>query len=237
MTAKIVPFIFNWSNQFENAKRTEDQLREICSEVFVVNSDPDNSRSGWIDVGEDAYYTEQFLRAVELFDGDFLFQVQSDASYHNWQAVLDNALKYFEKYNWGVFAPNVDFTGWGSAGVNIESTYLKEPELSLVSCTDCTCWFIHRDTMWQFINHKSLFSNNKYGWGIDLLMAALSYFHRKPVIRDYGHTIVHPRGCGYDNEAAMVELKTFMQNVDDELKPILHNIINNPQALLHHLRS
>lgn len=232
MSVKVVPFIFNWKNQFESAKRTEDQLKEICSEVYVINSDSKNTRPGWIDIGEDAYYAEQFLTAIDLFDGDILLQVQADTSYHDWQAVLDNALKYFGKYNWGVFAPNVDFTAWKSTRVNVDSEYFTETELSLVSCTDCTCWFIHRDMVRQFVSRKALFSKNKYGWGIDLLMAALSYSNGRPVIRDYGHTIDHPKGCGYDHAAALLELEKFNEDVDDELKPILQNIFNDPRALL-----
>ena len=235
MTMKIVPFIFNWENQFEKTKRSEQQLKKTFSRVFVINSDPENTRDDWVNVGSDAYFTTQFFKAIDLFDGDILFHLQADASYDRWQEVFDSALSAFYKYNWGVFAPNVDFTGWDSTRVNIGSEYIAEPELSLVSCTDCTCWLIHKDIIRQFIRRKSQFVDNTYGWGIDITMSALSYLNQRPVIRDYGHTIVHPRGRGYDNQAATAEFKAFLNGLDEELKPVVGVLRNNRQNLLKYL--
>lgn len=235
MGISIIPFIFNWKNQFGKAKQTEDLLRAIFGKVFVINSDPDNSREGWIDLGENAFFTAQFFKALELFDGDILFHVQADATYFDWPAVFDNALRYFQKYKWGVFAPNVDFTYWESTRVNIESRFLKEPELSIVSCTDCTCWFIHKDIIKSFKARDHLFKDNKFGWGIDLTVAALSYYHKRPVIRDYDHTITHPPGRGYSNQAATIEYNTFLGELDEELKPVLKAILTERQALLEFL--
>ncbi|MCH9022081.1 MAG: hypothetical protein IID32_04890, partial [Planctomycetes bacterium] len=220
MSPKIVPFIFNWKHQFENTKRTERQLQQIFSDVLVINSDPDYTSDNWVDLGDEAYFTQQFFKAIDLFDGDILFHLQADANYHNWETVFSDALHYLDKYNWGVFAPNIDFTGWNSQRVDVKSSFFSEPELRLVSCTDCTCWFIHRDIIRQFVKHKLLFSENKFGWGIDLTIAALSYFDRRPVIRDYSHTIVHPRGRGYDNIAASVEFRLLKEGIDEKLKPV-----------------
>lgn len=231
MTTRIIPFIFSWENQFDNAKRNEDQLKKIFNDVLVINSDPDNSRNGWININKNDHFTKQFFTAANLFDGDILFHLQADASYDDWQSVVDNALKYFHKYNWGIFAPNVHFTAWGPEHVDIASTHLAEPELSLVSCTDCTCWFIHADIIDQCVERQSLFANNIFGWGIDLTMTAISYLHNRPVIRDYSHTIVHRRGTGYDTEVATAEFMTLKENIDEELKPILHMILSDRQAL------
>jgi hypothetical protein len=231
MTPRIVPFIFNWKNQFENAKRIQDELKTTFDDVVVINSDDHHSREGWIDIGNECYFKAQFFKALELFDGDILFHIQADASYDNWPAVVASALVALNSYRWGVFAPHVDFTPWPSVRTDIESEYLREPNLRLVNCTDCTCWFIHRDIIDQFKQHAALFATNKFGMGIDLTMAALSYFNRRPVIRDYSHTIAHPRLRGYDNEAAKVELAAYVEGVDAALKPILNWMLGDRQPL------
>ena len=47
----IQPFIFNWKNKFEKTCVIEDQLKEIFDDVLVINSDDNNTREGWIDLG------------------------------------------------------------------------------------------------------------------------------------------------------------------------------------------
>ena len=230
-TPRIVPFIFNWKGQFENAKRIQDELRMTFDDVIVINSDDHYTRDGWIDIGDESYFKAQFFKALEQFDGDILFHVQADASYDDWPAVLASALKAFDTYKWGVFAPNVDFTPWPPVRTDIESDYLHESNLRLVNCTDCTCWFIHRDIVEQFKQRAAIFSANKFGMGIDLTICALTYLNRRPVIRDYAHTVDHPRRRGYDNQAARVELAAYVERVDADLKPIVDCMLTDRQRL------
>ncbi|HEX7705709.1 MAG TPA: hypothetical protein VF701_04535 [Thermoanaerobaculia bacterium] len=237
MSLRIAPFIFSWKGQFEKACRTEDQLRELFDRVTVINSDEDNTRPGWIDVGDDLFFTGQFLRAVDHFDADVLFHIQADAHYDDWPAVFDRARESFERVQWGVFAPNVDFTGWVSPGVDIASQFFPaDSNLRLVSCTDCTCWMIHRDVIEQFRKHRDLFSQNRYGWGIDLTIAALSYLNERPVVRDYAHTVIHPRGRGYDNDAARKEYDTFLDSVRADVRKVLEFQLTDRQRLVEMVR-
>ena len=232
MTPRIVPFIFNWKGQFENAMRIEDELGMTCGNVTVINSDDDHTRGSWLDIGDESYFKAQFFKALELFDGDILFHIQADASYGNWPALMDSALEAFDKYRWGVFAPNVDFSPWPSARTDVAWDALREPNLRLVNCTDCTCWMIHRDMVEQFKQRAALFARNKFGMGIDLTVCALSYLNQRPVLRDYAHTVDHPRRRGYDNEAAKVELASYVAEVDADLKPIVDSMLTDRQRLV-----
>jgi FkbM family methyltransferase len=231
MTPRIVPFVFNWKDQFDNAKRIEDELRMTFDNVIVINSDDHHTREGWVDIGDECYFKAQFFKALELFEGDILFHIQADASYHDWPAVVASALESFQAHRWGVFAPNVDFTPWPSQRTDIELDWSREPNLRLVNCTDCTCWFIHRDIVEQFQERAAIFSANKFGMGIDLTMSALSYLNRRPVIRDYTHTVAHPRRRGYDNDAAKFELAAYVDTISEDLRPILEYILKDKQRL------
>jgi hypothetical protein len=231
-TPRIVPFIFNWRGQFENACRTQDQLLRIFDRVTVVNSDDHHTRPGWVDIGDESYFAAQFFKALDLFDGDILFHIQADASYDDWQGVVDNALRHYAAYRWGVFAPHVDFTNWNPARADVQSPLFEDPQLRLVACTDCTCWFIHRDMIEQLLARKAaLFFDNKYGMGIDITLSALSYHNRRPVIRDYSHTIDHPRSRGYNTDEARAELARFFERSPADLKPILDMIWRDWQPL------
>jgi len=68
----IQPFIFNWNRQFEKTCAIEDALSKVFEKVTVINSDDNNTRDGWIDIGDESYFSDQFRKALELFDGDVL---------------------------------------------------------------------------------------------------------------------------------------------------------------------
>lgn len=229
---RIVPFIFNWRGQFEKACRTESQLREIFDRVIVINSDESHTRPGWVDIGEGSFFAAQFFTAVDLFDGDMLLHIQADASHDDWAGVVARALDTFEVYRWGVFAPHVDFSNWNPARADIVSRLFPDHNLRLVACTDCTCWIIHRDMLDQLLERKdALFFDNKYGMGIDITLASLSYLNGRPVIRDYAHTIAHPRTRGYSTDEARAELARFFERTPSDLRPIVDMIWRDWQPL------
>jgi hypothetical protein len=82
---KIQSFIFNWPGQTDKTKQKESEISKQCPEInlIVINSDIDHQESHWINLNSDAYFTEQFQKALSLFrdDSDILFHVQGDASY------------------------------------------------------------------------------------------------------------------------------------------------------------
>ena len=81
----IQTFIFNWRGQYEKTIEKEIQLLSIGKHPIVINSDDEKTEEGWHNIGEASYFTDQFLKAIELFDGDVLFHIQGDASYDNWE--------------------------------------------------------------------------------------------------------------------------------------------------------
>lgn len=99
----IQPFIFNWNRQFEKSCAIEDSLKKIFDKVTVINSDDNNTREGWIDIGDESYFSDQFRKALELFDGDVLLHVQGDVSYDKWEELVEDAKKYLEYYDAGIY--------------------------------------------------------------------------------------------------------------------------------------
>lgn len=202
-------FIFNWKNQEDKVNQKIQQFREINYDAIVINSDDSlKNKYNWIHLGEQAYFTEQFNTAVKLFNTDLFIHIQGDASYHDWYNLISDAKKYYSIYKYGIYAPNVYYTNWHGGVVN------KQPlsnNLWEVSNTDCTCWFIHKDILSEF--EPVDLSKNKLGWGIDWYIMNICNAKNRKIIRDYNHTISHPKHTNYDTKQAETELLYMNQKI------------------------
>ena len=201
----IQTFIFNWRNQYEKTIKKETQLKAIGITPVVINSDDTFKQDHWHNIGEESYFTAQYLKATELFTGDALFHIQADASYGDWEQLYKDAEKYYDIYGWGIYAPNVDYTYYDSSKVDLNFD-LEEPNLKIVSNPDCTCWFVHKDIINETKNRGVDFAPYKMGWSFDIVYTAVSFLNQRPVIRDYLHTIDHPPGTNYNKAQAEQEM-------------------------------
>jgi hypothetical protein len=237
---KIHCFIFNWKNQYRKTKYKENQLNNIKNlKITVINSDEsvNSIEPNWINIGEEAYFTAQFLKAIDLFNEDIFFHIQGDASYFLWENLINDALKYHEKYNWGIYAPNVDYTWYDSSRTDINSIKFTDNNLKMVGCTDCTCWFINSSIIQNYKSSKILMNDYKMGWGWDILFPAISFLNGNPVIRDYHHTIHHPRGTNYNVLQAEQEMLNLFNSLPNELKTVFSYIRGNRDTLSTFFRS
>lgn len=228
---KIHPFIFNWKRQFEKTCEKELQLKKIFDKVTVINSDDANEKDDWINIGDECYYTDQFLKALELFDGDVLFHIQGDASYEKLSELIEDAKKYYDEYEWGIYAPNVDYTWYTSENTDIQSLQSSHPNIKMVADPDCTCWFIHKDIINAFKDRKIDMTDQKMGWGIDLTLCALSFIASRPVIRDYDHTVDHPPGTNYNKDQASREMNILWNRLDQDMKIAISHIKGDREQL------
>lgn len=223
---KIKCFVFSWKGQYENALNLEKQLSPLV-DVTVINSDDDNVPEHWVNIGNECYFSEQFKKALELFDTtyDVFFHVQADASYDDFESIIKSANELYKKYHWGVYAPNVDDTFYISSRTDVFSL---EDDISVVATTDNTCWFVHKDIIQQMNQNLDLMSNNKLGWGWDLLICAFSHLNKRKVIRDYKFTVNHPTSTGYMKEQAEREMSEMFGRCSDDLKLMIYFIKASP---------
>jgi len=232
---KVKPFIFNWKNQYNKAKEKELILSSLGYSVCVINSDETVEENSWINLGEEAYFNKQFLSALDMFiesDEDILFHIQADASYNNWDKLIKDALTYYEKYFWGIYAPNIDYTWYTSDKTDINILSLpNEKFLKVVASPDCTCWFIHRDILTKFLELNINMSKYKFGWGWDIILPAVSYMMNKPVLRDYAHTIDHPQGTNYNKVSAELEMIHLFNHLPDNLRFLFYLIKQDREKL------
>jgi len=238
-TKDIQPFIFNWRNQFEKTCATEDALKEIFGEVTVINSDEENTRPGWIDLGDSAYFGGQFNKALELFkrgEKKVLLHVQGDATYHDWDTLVKDARKYYNLYEWGIYAPDIMNVWYTPEHTDINGIESEDENIKMVACTDETVWFIHADVLDEYYNRGLLEHMTpdklKFGWGWDLVMNAVSFLMGRPVMRDYNHPINHPKGTNYNKEAAGVEMGNLWSALTDDMKECISHIKGDREKLI-----
>jgi len=234
----IHPFIFNWNLQFEKTCVIEDSLKEICDDVTVINSDDNYTRDGWINLGNSAYFTAQFTKALELFEKDkkVFLHIQGDTEYTDWKGLINDAIKYYDLYKWGVYAPDVTNIWYTSNKTDIDGIQFENYNIKMVACTDETVWFIHRDVINDFHKRGLLKimtpETMKLGWGWDLVMNAISFIISRPVIRDYSHQIQHSKYTNYNEEIAQQEMINLWNSLPEDLKSCIYYIKNNKEKLI-----
>lgn len=216
---KIQTFIFNWRGQYDKVLYKIKQFNAIGIDPIIINSDDEcEALNDWYNIGEQSYFADQMLKALELFDGDVFFHVQGDASYDNWQQLIDDAKKSFEEDKWGIYAPNVDYTWYDRTRTDLDAFQIDNTNLKMVANTDCTCWFIHKDIINEANKRKIDFSPYKMGWSFDIVYPALSHMMKRPVLRDYSHTIDHPLGTNYNKEQAEKEMLELYNSLPKDVK-------------------
>lgn len=236
-TKDIQPFIFNWRGQFEKSCVIEDSLKEIFGEVTVINSDEENTRKGWIDLGDEAYFTMQFRQALDLLKPDkkVLMHCQGDTVFDNYKELVKDARKYYNLYEWGVYAPDVTNVWYTPEHTDINGIESQDENIKMVACTDETVWFVHRDVLDEYyarglpeiMTHQRM----KMGWGWDLVMNGISFLKGRPVIRDYSHQIQHAKGTNYNKNSAGEEMGGLWNSLQDDLKECISYIKGDREKL------
>lgn len=232
---RIKCFIFSWKGQFENAEKLENELSKLI-DVVVINSDETNTKSNWITLDDSCYFSEQFRTALNEFDCneyDMFFHVQADASYDNWSEIIEAMKVNYDKYKFGVYAPNVNYTFYDSSKVDLE---ILETNIVRIANTDNTCWFIHKDIIEKVKENLYLLDGNHYGWGFDLLACSLSMLCNRYVLRDYNYTINHPPSSNYDHSEPEREMAEFFNKCPENIKHLIYGIksdINYLKRLLN----
>ena len=70
----------------------------------------------------------------------------------------------------------------------------------------------------DIVKRKIDFSPYKMGWSFDIIYTALSFIMKRPVLRDYAHTIDHPQGTNYNKGIAEAEMHNFYQSLPEDLQ-------------------
>lgn len=212
-------FIFTWPGYLQNAINLEKEFSKFI-DVTVINSCK-TKKDHWINLGEKAYFGEQFRKSLEEFrktNKKIFFHTQADVSFDIFEKFLIESLDDIEKTNAGVWAPQVQNT------YTLEGRKMKElrNNLFLEKTVDETTWMISKNIIDFFYEKKieQCFKNNFYGWGYDLVMCSISWHIGMPVIKNYNYNLLHPKKKGYDIYLADKECQETISLLPQEIKQI-----------------
>jgi len=229
---KLQIFLFNWPGQTDKATTTERQLWDKGYNVTVINSDPDYTPYNWINLGNSAYFGQQWNLAMGLFNADIMFHIQADATYDNWENLIKDALRYHEKYQWGIYSPRFQDNGWY---VPLDTWHCQDENIRAVPNPDCTCWFLDRTVIDRFKQLNLNIVANHYGWGIDCVLCALSWMSGKLVLRDLAHEVYHHPGRGYSSQDATDYMNRMFKTLSPELNHAITKQYGDRESLLQYL--
>jgi hypothetical protein len=214
MGIKFQAVVFNWKGHEKRAFELEQKLSSLVP-TFVINSE-DSARAlhpNWLHLGENAYFSAQWNKALEIFSADVLLHIQADASCHDFEALISAARKHFESSLVGVYEPHVDFS---DIQYNLSAMPAIAPGVYSVPMTDCTCWFISRSVLRHF--RPLDLSINRLGWGIPAVVAALAGLNDMHCVRDYSKKISHPKSRGYSTAQAAQERTAYLQSMPSAIR-------------------
>ena len=230
----IHAFVFNWKNKTKNALKLEEFYNKIFDKVTVINSSEDYTPSHWVNLGDSAYFGDQFSKALEMFDCnnyDLLFHIQADVDdpKNDWGSIMNSAKRYYKMYNYAVYAPNIDYTFWNKEMAKLDNfDGLYDANIDVVTTTDCSCWFVSNVMISNFKKkYLDIFKKNKLGWGACSIICIEGFMHKMPVLRDNNFKLNHPKGTFYDSKDAMIKMKEFTSQIKDEkILYVLENMRN-----------
>ena len=209
----IQGFIFSWAGHEQRAMALERKIAALLP-VTVINSESAARRNEhWVHLDESAYFSEQWNRAMRMFDADLMFHVQADADSDHFADIVSKARSLFRRCPIGVYEPYVDYTD-----ICYDRSQLGEiaPGVMQVPWTDCSCWFIHGDVV-RLCPPFDL-SVNVYGWGICRAIAAITSSMGLVCVRDYSYDVRHPKRRGYPSSAALQQLHAYVAGLPAELR-------------------
>ncbi|CAB4122985.1 hypothetical protein UFOVP29_144 [uncultured Caudovirales phage] len=229
---KLQIFLFNWPGQTDKAKITEKKLCNQGYSVTVINSDPDYTPFNWINLGNSAYFGQQWRLALGLFNADIMFHIQADVTYDDWGSLIGDALRYHEKYNWGIYSPKFQEPGWYPP---LDTWHCEDENIRAVPNPDCTCWFLDRTVIDDFRRLGLDLAANHYGWGIDSVASALSWMSGRIVLQDFAHEAFHAPGRGYSSQDATDYMNRMFQTLSPEINHAITKQYADRESLLQYL--
>ena len=221
----IQAFIFNWPG----CKETDNIIKQTnqCNlNTFVINADERNKKDDWINVANKNYFGGKFSKAVNLFNGETFLHMQGDVKVHSLEKLIEQAEFYMKHYNAGIFAPYVFWTTWRPTKANIEkgNKNIEHKGLKYCACVDESVWFIDKKIIEHFKSLNLRIKPESLGWGIDIIMSAISIEKGMPIIRDYNTTYKHPKGTAYNTNNALQDMRFLFKSLPKNLNRICWKI-------------
>jgi hypothetical protein len=213
---RIHAVIFCWPGHVEKARAILAGVEKAAERVTVVDSseEPAPEDSRWVRLPRDHFYGRLFARALTLFDGDVLLQIQADASTDDWPRLVNTCRTRHATPTIGVWSPEIDHTWWPTSRVQLFDW--AGAGLTGVVQTDGIVSSMTAPVV-NFLSSLD-YEQNNLGWGIDWAAAGYAYSAGLYVVRDRAVIVRHPKGSGYRHDEARKGMEDFLTQLPHRIQ-------------------
>ena len=226
-------FIFSWGNNYKYAEYLYEKLLKIFPtfHIQVINS-CESHRDNWHNIGEDKYFNDQFIHALNEFQKnptDIFCHIQADTACRNWGALIESICSTHKKYQYGIYSP---FVSNVFDDFHLENEEIS-PNIYTTNMVDETVWSVDKTIIDYFFDHKiyNAFVENFYGWGYDQVFCAISNILNKPVILDKNHEVYHNPSQQYNTEIANKQYRVMRKCLPIKIDRMISRMLYRPQEL------
>lgn len=230
---KVKVYVISWPGFHDKALKIANDLIQHTSFIKIVYSDHDVA-DPWqskapcetIRRSQDLFFSDKFKACLDDSPSQAILIIHADTECLNWGQLLEKYQQLLEsQLNWGVYAPNIRGSTTelhvSKLGKIIKSNY------AIVSLTDSIVFGLHPLVTKRL--REIDFSQNIYGWGIDVLFCSISRSLNLYNLVDESIHVTHQQGTGYSVELAK-------QQADNFFKVFNGREIIEAQLLLAHIK-
>lgn len=212
---KYEVYLVAWDKVLQNVQQIQTDLVDAGIPFKVVSSCSD-AVDGWINLGKNAWATQQLYAAVSEAvnsDLDYMFLLYGDAVAKNgsMSKTITESIDRLQKLpDCAVYTTAIEHNHWGTPNTIIDE---YGDGVFYICATDLTYVAFDKSTytmLYEFMNNlrkKCPLNTLKSSWGFDNLAWVHSILEKKNMFRDTNLIILHDISeTGYDNTAAFKEL-------------------------------
>lgn len=222
---KVQVFIFNYAH-FQQAKKLFDDFTNLNYDTYLLNCqskyDPVFTETDKVKKLPNIYYSGQWNETLKLITGEVILIINSDVRVTNPDRLMFNLERFYNNFNGGLYAPNLDWTPWVYNPALLKGIGYG---MRIVPGTDSTIWSLSSKIA-KKIGEIDL-KLNYIGWGIEILAAYYCFLEEKLVIRDYSIKCLHPKSSAYDRSAADQQWRKWIESL--KLNPSFWDYYNSKE--------
>ena len=205
-------FIISWSGKHEKALNIAHELKAVSARVSIVYSDADPGLTLQTDTHSirrpnHLFWSDKFKACLDACEADVMLVIHADCECENWVKLFEKCRSATGTYrNVGVWSPLVLGTYFESEKASI--AHIPNSDLKIVVQTNGLVFALTKPVLYRM--RQANYKENIYGWGIDWMFVAFSYFANLLVLVDTSILVRHASGSGYEHQDAMTQMHQFL---------------------------
>jgi hypothetical protein len=220
-------FIISWKGHHKNATFIANQLNDINDQVSIVYSDPDpkynfKASCKLIKRSNDLFWGDKFKACLDNCESENMLIIHADCKYNDWINLVikyDKAIKKIP--NLGVWSPKINYTFFSTELTSLFT--VDNTNYEIVCYLDGIVFGLSK--IIQNRMNLARYQDNKFGWGIDRMIACCALSMNKLLIIDKSIQVEHPKNSGYDRSDARKQHDFFLNGQLSNSEKVLNKLI------------